>query len=469
MTQSTGGLMRASHVWLGEVMADAVLREPGSITLGDTGKATFTTPRFGLPAKFEILRPGARGYVLTLGAGMRGTVCLGGEELRVEDFLARGGGERAEGTAGNFRATPVAPGDWGVIALDADGDHELFFQFVPDDDKLPPEAAFRDAEELLPALGFASALIAVFLIGVYGLFPADGKHSLVFPGDADLIADYLVARPPPVVEADPEEVKAGAEDGETEAPAASSAGESGKSGGEGDKPRARAPDPDLGSAEDPVVAKVNNTGLLRHKDSFASVSKRGGFDKKLGNAMARMRGPRNDGGPGGYGPGKGTGVGPGEGTGTTRGGDGKGPGGGGTAHGDVVTTGVIKTGGTRVPKGSPGGKGVKEATVSVKTGTPDGDFNGLSRDEVVKRVKSRANAIRFCYERQLQRNPTLSGKVEVYWKITPAGAVTSAKIKSSTLRNGDVEDCVLRQVQKIPFPKSEGSTTVVFPFIFDKS
>jgi hypothetical protein len=434
-----------------------------AVTVGATKGVTFVTPDVGLPPRFAMFRLGPDGYVLTLGSGMSGALRLGGVELEVEDFLARGS-DRSEGATGRFRTTPVRAGDWGVIHLDGRGDHTVFFQFVPDEAALP-RALPRDWELLTPAFVFSlvlhATLVATMLVQDY-----DGG-SFVFPGDDVLLNAYLVQRPAAIKF---EEPKAGADDGDPEAPPASTVGESGKSGGEGDKPRHRAPDPDQGSAEDPVIEKVRDTGLLRHAKTFDKVAQRGGFDERLGNAMARLQGPMNDGSAGGTGRGRGTGVGPGEGTGTTRGGSGQGPGGGGTAHADVVTQGEIKTGGTRAPRGRPGGRGVAEVAVSVTTGDASGDFGGLSKDQVDRVVQSRRNALRACYERELQRNPTLGGKLLMVWKIDAGGAVVSANVQSSSLRSGAVEDCIVRQIQRMRFPRAQnGSPTLVkYPLIFEQ-
>src|ERR1044071_337219 len=112
-------------------MDDLVIDRPKKVTLGRTGSATFTVPEIGLPGNFAIVRPGNRGYLLTLGERMRGTICIDGEEKDVADFVHRGG----EGDGpGGFRATPISGKDWGVIELDETGDYKLFFQFVPLDE-----------------------------------------------------------------------------------------------------------------------------------------------------------------------------------------------------------------------------------------------------------------------------------------------------------------------------------------------
>jgi hypothetical protein len=59
--------LRTALVWNGEVMDDVVSHEPKAITVGNSGGATFTVPNVGLPANFAVVRPGNRGYLLTLG------------------------------------------------------------------------------------------------------------------------------------------------------------------------------------------------------------------------------------------------------------------------------------------------------------------------------------------------------------------------------------------------------------------
>jgi TonB family protein len=211
-------------------------------------------------------------------------------------------------------------------------------------------------------------------------------------------------------------------------------------------------------------------GLLstNSRKTFDKIRNRGGFDEKLGKALARMQGPANDGSAMGYGDGKGTGVGLGEGTGTLTKGTGEGTGGGGSAHADVRTQGKLNTGGTRAAKGTPGGNSVKEVAVKMKTGNPSGSFGGLTPEQIMKVVRTRARAIQACYSRELQRNKGLGGKVIVNWKIDSAGTVSRTKVRSTTMKNGRVEDCVVRQVNsmKFPSPKGGGSATVNFPFIF---
>ncbi|MBL4634173.1 MAG: AgmX/PglI C-terminal domain-containing protein [Kofleriaceae bacterium] len=460
-------VLRVSYIWRDELMSDLVLRSADSVTLGTTSSSTILIPELGLPDGFEIFRPGARGYVMTLGSSMSGEVELNNQKQQVRDFVGN-----SEGPQSGFTGSNIGPGDFGVIELDDNGDHRLFFQFVTTGAPLPASPVVRDTELLLPAFAFAFVLVGFFLTYALAFYEYSGP-SFLWPDRKELVANYLLNRPPPVVEEEPEEeVKAGTETGEEKVKPASSNGAEAKSGGKGDKERKRADTPDKGEPDEPLPTRIQ-TGLLNKKsrEAMDKVRNRGGFDKKLGNLMARLQGPANDGSRAGYGDGEGTGVGPGKGTGTLTKGTGKGTGGGGSAHADVRTQGKLNTGGKRAARGTPGGNGVKEVKIKMKTGKASGNLGGLTAEQIKKVVKTRARAISSCYQRELQRSPSLSGKVVIGWKIDSSGKVSRAKVRSTTLKNGRAEDCMVRQVNsmKFPSPKGGGSASVTFPFVFTKS
>lgn len=464
--------LRVTQVWRGEIMEERIFAAPTTVRFGPAKGCEFVIPDLGLPPSFAMFRPSAKGYVLTLGQGMSGRLHLGGQEQAVEEFVAGGGPvDRAEGSAGSFRAVPVGPGDWGIVKLDGEGHHTVVFQFTAPEEKLPANH-FQDGELLRPSFAFSLFLHGVLLALVW-VFLDYRPNRMVVTGIHEAMTGYLVRRPEPIVPPPEEkgaEKKAGTEDGDPEAPAASTAGDPGKAGGEGDKPRARDPEPGPAapSSRDAIVRAVRNQGILKHRDKLAAVTGRGALDDRLAMATSRLKGPLADGGAG-SGTGRGTGVGPGIGTGTLTRGGGTGPGGGGTAHADIVTSGVIDTGGSRAPRGTPGGKGVSEVAVSVSTGKAEGDLGDLTAEQINKVVLAHKNAIQYCFVKELQRYPNLDGKVIVTWWIGPSGTVTHAKIRSSTMNNAAVEDCIVRQVRKWKFPAPGGSQPVVnYPFIFAK-
>jgi TonB family protein len=494
-------ILRVAQIWRGEVMAERLIPERRSVVLGGQKGCDFTIPDLPeLPRRYTMFRRGKTGYVLTLGDRMTGKLSLGGVTKGVVEFLREGGEavDRPDGAAGSFRALPLGPGDWGIVHIDGDADHTIFFQFTSPEPALrapfPAWLPFlavgvpivglvwlalivtrpREREDQVRSATAFSVVVHLLLLAMTLVLRENPPH-FGFNPSKQALTGYLVQRPveePPPPPPAKEAPQAGMEDGEKDAPPASSSGEAGKSGGEGDKPRARAPKELVGdpapSSRDAIVRAVQNKGILKERDKLAAVAGVGALDNRLGNALTRLEGDNLAGGAG-WGPGKGTGVGPGVGTGTLTRGTGNGPGGGGTAHADVVTQGVIKTGGTRPPKGTPGGAGVKEATVSVSTGAPEGDFGGLTEEQVLKVVKAKQNAILYCFEKELQRSPNIGGKIVVTWQIAASGAVKTARVKSSSVGSAAVDDCITRTVRALRFPQAaNGQDTIVntFPFIF---
>ena len=86
-------------------------------------------------------------------------------------------------------------------------------------------------------------------------------------------------------------------------------------------------------------------------------------------------------------------------------------------------------------------------------------------DEVVKR---HMNQIRYCYQRQLSKKPKLAGKIVVRFTVAADGTVSKAEIKSSTMNDELVENCIIGRFQRMQFPapKGEGVIIVSYPFQF---
>ena len=102
----------------------------------------------------------------------------------------------------------------------------------------------------------------------------------------------------------------------------------------------------------------------------------------------------------------------------------------------------------------------------METGTAETE-GGLTREQVNRVVRAHAAAIRYCYEKELQRQSNLSGKVELFWVIRPSGIVDRSKIAATTLGSRAVEGCMERQVKNWQFPRSDRETIVQsYPFFF---
>ncbi len=86
-------------------------------------------------------------------------------------------------------------------------------------------------------------------------------------------------------------------------------------------------------------------------------------------------------------------------------------------------------------------------------------------DAVIKRNMAQ---IRYCYQQQLTKNPTLGGKISIKFVIAKDGTVSSASTKSTTMNNAAVEGCIAGRFLKFQFPEPKGGgiVMVTYPFIF---
>jgi outer membrane biosynthesis protein TonB len=524
--------LRTALIWHDEVMDDVVVHKPTKITIGSAGKTTFTVPNVGLPRSFAIVRPGNRGYLLTLGERMRGTISIDGEEQDVAK-LVRDAGDNG------FAATPISGRDWGVIELDETGDYKLFFQFVPIEDATSQpfiprsvlfaglagyllsglalalfffwrgvevdftiadsellgrlaEAGFRGYGIATIALGISSAaywlyrqegdqqasfafsvmLHAALLVMTYQLY--DGTNPFVWPGARSLTGQYLVTRLEPEEPEPPKPVLATIGKQKNDGMSAPKSPEKpkntatkndeGAAGGKGDEERARDPNAKDVPPAPPKVALFEDKNR-RVLDNI--------IDRNLTTSLDKFTGIKGDEvkrGSLGFGPGTGTGVGPGSGTGTTRGSNKSGSGGGGNAEGDFVSKkGAIDTGKNRPGGGNcanpPCGTAPKEVKVVLQDA--EGDFGGLTAEEINRVVKARAGIFRACYQTELNRNPGLGGKLVVSFQIGGDGIVKSAKVGGgSSMRNETVEGCVKSNIMRLKFPAKGGIANVNYPFLF---
>ncbi|MBP46805.1 MAG: hypothetical protein CMH53_02610 [Myxococcales bacterium] len=110
----------------------------------------------------------------------------------------------------------------------------------------------------------------------------------------------------------------------------------------------------------------------------------------------------------------------------------------------------------------------KQLVVRVGGGSGSKARGDLPRKVVQKYIRRKMGAIKACYQKGLQSNPGLQGKVAVKFLIAASGKVDVAKIKNSSLNSPGVESCILRNVKSWRFPRADGggSTFVIYPFRF---
>ncbi len=83
-------------------------------------------------------------------------------------------------------------------------------------------------------------------------------------------------------------------------------------------------------------------------------------------------------------------------------------------------------------------------------------------------IKQHMNQIKYCYTRELSRDPNLGGKVSMKFVIANDGSVSNANVKTTTMHNSSVESCMQKQFFRMNFPKPNGNGIVIvsYPFIF---
>ncbi len=99
--------------------------------------------------------------------------------------------------------------------------------------------------------------------------------------------------------------------------------------------------------------------------------------------------------------------------------------------------------------------------------TPRTPARGLTADQINQTITKRRAGIQSEYNSLLKNNPTMGGgKVTVRFTISSRGDVTSAEIVNDTVGSAGLRAGILRRVRSWKFPRAQGESTVVYPFVF---
>lgn len=467
-SRDSGLRLRVAMVWNGTLLAEELLLEPREVRLGSKPGCLFPLPDEILspeqiegyrrsaargvapatqpaPAELLLLSPADGGYRLHVSEEMGGEVWLGGERRPVASLRA---------------VSPVALAgtDFGVVSV---GSVSFFFQQVRAPARLPRPFFTLDGPTTA-SVGLSAFLAVAFLLFLFLIVKKEMPEPDPFELSTDLIARFMVT-PPPESILEPKAKESGTNTKDAGKRDRDEGGKkAAKDEGKVGKQDAKQEQTEIaGERTEAVAQKVRSMGLL---GALA-----GGGEK---NAIAdALDVPDVSDVLGGLGDAK-TILGRGAGGAGLRG---AGAGGGGTGPGSLFGAGAVGTGigagsGSGLGKGAGGigakGRPSKERVVSVSTGAPK--VNGyLSPEQINRVVRANQAQIRYCYETEVQRQPSLKGRVEVQWRINLSGGVITAKVASSTLRNAKVEGCMVRQIRNWKFPKPDGGEVIVtYPFIF---
>ena len=446
--------LRVALLWNGTVFQEKTFSQMSEpvVTVGDDAKNMFIVPAEGLPASLGMFeRTKDHDYTLRFTDKVEGQVTLGDEEYDLDELIAQGKANKAgsasleKGSANLYEVT-LRSGDWGTIQI---GESTVFFQTMDKMPVAPPRGFFTGLELALAGFIFLSAICHItFLLVAYLAFDPPVSPELIQIDDrfVKLMVEDL-KDPPEEEELEiPEEDTTGKKAG----------GEEGKFGAEdSDIPESKIPKVD-GEMRDNIdvknigVNKALGSALLGAgplKQVFGDAT---GLDATMNVAMSGEGGDLQIGrGAGGMGM-RGTGDG----------------GGGKDGFGRIGGLGRVDTGGGKGAGGKIGGKAKQKAPVKFRAETPKlGDF--CDKADIRRVVNAKQAAIRYCFEKELQSNPSLGGKIIAQWNVMMDGSVKNGSISSSSMNNSSVEGCIVRVIERMRFATPNGGICVInYPFVF---
>src|SRR5690606_1888334 len=95
--------------------------------------------------------------------------------------------------------------------------------------------------------------------------------------------------------------------------------------------------------------------------------------------------------------------------------------------------------------GGPGGGRIKATAVDIPEGDPVVE-GSLTREEIEAVIRANLAQIKACYERNLQGNRGLQGRVLSKFTIGTTGGVTSSTIGETSLNHRPTESCIANAI-----------------------
>jgi outer membrane biosynthesis protein TonB len=432
-------VLRIGVVRSGRIVEERVIKQRTTVSIGTSEDATFVCGIHG--SKHELFARTKEGYVLRLRVGMSGRVALSSEVVTLDALLARGMSEVALGEDARGKVTI--------------GETTFLFQFVR-----PPPPQPRPQLPLAVKGGFANqidwsltiiaALSFLLHFGIVGAMYSDWADVVV--DDQHSVAglvDMMHSLPTPTTTETPTDPERAAEP-ETSTSTTTQTASSKPSASTSTSTSTHSSSNRTMSANDAARlavqahqmeldilvasgAKSATEGALRRSEippvdlSSRAASSEGiartGSDLHVNGGATTVATSSKNGGL------------------TSLG-------------GDTRSSSNANAGDTRV---------VAAPKVEPQIGALGGGAAVSGADRVVATLRGRFKA---CYQKGLNVDPTMSGKVVITAKIGPNGEVSSADVASSSGLSPDVTACIATTVKRAQFDAQPGPTTLSIPVSF---
>lgn len=444
--------LRVALVWNGTVFHEKTFTQTGdpTVLVGEDTTNHFAVPATGIPEAFEMFERTDNGYKFRFTDKVDLTVTIDDEEYDAEELVDEKSTNKVssattEDGSASIYETQIGFDDWGIVHL---GDVDIFFQLMEKGEVVAGRGIGGRVEgPLLGTILLAAMIHIVFLVSAFLFFEVD--TDLQEMQNLDRFVKIMVDEAPDPLEEEemeePEEDTTGKKAG----------GEEGKFGDEEtDIEESKVPKVDGEMVEEIDVKNIGVNKALSSDVLGAGPLKnifgnQDGFDAKMNVAMSgegdALQVGRGAGGMGFRGLGKG---------------------GGGEGFGRIQGLGKVDTGGGKGTGGKIGKKAKRKVKPRMSKGAPEiGDF--CDKGNIRRVVGGKSNAIKYCFEKELQTNPKIGGKVIAQWKVGLDGAVMSASIASTTMNNKKVEGCIARVIKRMRFEKPKGGICIInYPFVF---
>jgi Ca-activated chloride channel family protein len=86
---------------------------------------------------------------------------------------------------------------------------------------------------------------------------------------------------------------------------------------------------------------------------------------------------------------------------------------------------------------------------------------GLSKEDIQKTVTQQIPSIEICYQKALEKKPTIQGQAIFQLVIDSKGQVTKMSLVSSKLNDKNLEQWILQKIRELTFPAPEGTDRVI--------
>lgn len=460
--ESGGETLEVAHLWSGDIQSVTTFDEGRTVTLGGDEGADFQVGEDLVSGNRRSLVEWIDGrYHLVVCEGLRGYVRRGGSERTLRE-LKQSGGAHPHPTRPNAHIVPLDPYTSARVEL---GDNNFLIHFA----KMPADVGSSVGVDRDPVPYQATSAVAhvAFLLlcmslpGTVATLQADQYTA------EDRYVDLMRTPEQQTSEEEPEwmENSGGEETGSRRE------GKEGKAGSEEAEERDRKmavegpPDQEETTIKKRDEKVAMEAGLMKSFDENEIASKWGSSAQSIGDdavtASGNLEGDRQGSAWGT----RGLGL------------EDSGRGGGGTISDSGVGLGTI---GGDIGGDGPPGEGLVDAKEpdlgeagenEPEVYSPPPEVTGaLDRETVRKVVRQHRREMKYCYEKELQKNPSLQGQVTVEFTISGNGEVMAAIVTESTLGTAAVEQCMQQKIRNwtFPNPKRGKMVKVTYPFNFSR-